>query len=248
MATPRVASNEELAPGIWLMWVEAPTLAAGAEPGQFVMIRCSDGNDPLLRRPLSVHRLAPPQLAFLFEVVGRGTKWLAHRKPGDALDLLGPLGKGFSVHPRSRNLLLVAGGMGIAPLVALADKAIAEERAVTLLLGARTRERVYPASRLPLEMEIDISTENGSEGRRGLVTERVPDFLPWADQVYVCGPAPMYRAMKGLGQFPRRPIQVLVEMPMACGVGGCYGCVVETKRGLKRACKEGPRFELAEIV
>ncbi|MBI2908478.1 MAG: dihydroorotate dehydrogenase electron transfer subunit [Chloroflexi bacterium] len=248
MTAPTVVSNEEVGPGIWLMWVEASAIAGTAEPGQFAMVRCSDGHDPLLRRPLSFHRLAPPRIAFLFEVVGRGTEWLAHRKAGDAVDLLGPLGKPFTLHPRSKNLLLVAGGMGIAPLLTLGDRALAEERSVTLLLGARSQDRLYPLSSLPLEMEVDVSTEDGSAGRKGLVTERLPDFLPWADQVFACGPATMYQAMRGLAEFPKRPVQVLVEMPMGCGVGGCYGCVIETKHGLKRTCKDGPRFELAEIV
>lgn len=235
-------------PGIWLIWVEAPSIAAAAKPGQFVMVRCSEGHDPLLRRPLSVHRIAAPQLAFLFEVVGRGTEWLARRRAGDVLNLFGPLGKGFSIPPRTHNLLLVAGGIGIAPLVALAEVAIAAGCSVALLLGAKTKEKLYPASLLPLEIELDVATEDGSAGRKGLATDRLPEFLPWADQVCACGPASMYKTIATLRHFPQRPIQVLAESPMGCGVGGCYGCVVETKHGLKRTCKDGPRFELAEIV
>ncbi|MFH1486505.1 MAG: dihydroorotate dehydrogenase electron transfer subunit, partial [Chloroflexota bacterium] len=244
----RITSKDELMPDTWLIWVEAPAIAAAARPGQFVMVRCSDSYDPLLRRPLSIHRLAgkgpSSQIALLFEVVGKGTEWLACRKEGDNLNLLGPLGKGFSIPPTSHNLLLVAGGMGIAPLVALADRAVAEGRFVALLMGAKSKERLYPSSNLPLEIELDVATEDGSEGRMGMATDRLPDFLTWADQVYACGPVSMYHAIAALQPFPRRATQVLLESPMACGLGGCYGCVIATKHGLKRICKDGPRFDL----
>ncbi len=113
LATARVVSNEELWPGSYLLWAEAPEIARAACPGQYVMVRCGEGYDMPLRRPLSVHNTSEDGcVAFLFMVVGRGTEWLAQRKEGDPLDLLGPLGNGFEIYPQSRSLLLLAGGIG----------------------------------------------------------------------------------------------------------------------------------------
>jgi len=127
-----VISNTEVMPGVYLVWLEFPQIATEAQPGQFVMVRC--GQETLLRRPLSIHQLAEAtKLAFLFTVVGKGTHWLSQRQAGDNIDLLGPLGRGFSIHPASRNLLLVAGGIGIAPLCFLAQEALKQGCSVRLL-------------------------------------------------------------------------------------------------------------------
>ena len=251
-----ILSNEELMPKIYLLWVEAPGIAGGARPGQFVTVRCGEGYDPLLRRPFSIHRVAGgrktqrSRIALLYAVRGRGTRWLASRVEGDVIDVLGPLGRGFSVQRASRNLLLVAGGMGIAPLAFLADEAIAADRSVSLLIGSATASGIYPSHLLPPEVELAITTEDGSAGRKGLVSELVPDLLPWADQVFACGPMPMYHAIAAVSYrlLPGKSIQVLLEVPMACGMGVCYGCSLETKRGPRLVCKDGPRFELTEVV
>jgi len=146
-----VISSEEVMRGVHLLWIEAPAVASAARPGQFLMVRASNDCDPLLRRPLSIHRARQDgAIALLIEVVGRGTEWLARRQAGETLDLLGPLGNGFDI--RSRNLLLVAGGCGIAPLVFLAEKALAKKRHLILLAGARSADRVYPRELLPADI------------------------------------------------------------------------------------------------
>ncbi len=120
----RVKSNSGLMPGTRLIWLDAPEIAKSAKPGQFVMVRCGEASDPLLRRPLSIHKVDQTGgVALLFEVVGRGTAWLSQRVPGELVDLMGPLGNGFSVEPAAKNILLVAGGIGIAPLAFLAQEA-----------------------------------------------------------------------------------------------------------------------------
>lgn len=251
-----ILSNEEVMPGVHLLWAEAPDIAGGASPGQFVMVRCGVGYDPLLRRPLSVHRVVkgqqgkPARIALLYAVRGRGTRWLASRQEGELLDLVGPLGRGFQVQGASRNLLLVAGGIGVAPLAFLTDEAVAAGRSVTMLLGGGTISEIYPSHLLAPEVELAVATEDGSAGRRGLITDLLPDYLAWADQVFACGPMPMYRAMAAIvaNVLPRKSIQVLLEVPMACGLGVCYGCTVETKRGPRLVCKDGPRFELSEVI
>lgn len=213
------------------------------------MVRCSEGYDPLLRRPFSIHRVAPlsspTQLALLFTVVGRGTKWLAERGEGDMLDLLGPLGHGFEIS--SRSLLLLAGGIGIAPLVALAEKGIADGAQITLVLGAPKKAQLYPPHLLPAEAKLVVATEDGSVGRKGMVTDLLADLAPEADQIFACGPASMYRAIAALIKG-EKSVQVSMEVRMGCGFGGCYGCAIETKKGVKLVCQDGPVFDLKDII
>ncbi|MGQ9571976.1 MAG: dihydroorotate dehydrogenase electron transfer subunit [Dehalococcoidia bacterium] len=248
-----VLSSEEAYENTRLIWLSAPTVGRAAQPGQFLMIRCGEGWDPLLPRPMSFHRFRQlgdeRQFAILFDLRGRGTDWLWHRQTGDSVSVVGPLGRGFTVRRESRNLLLVAGGIGIAALVALADEAVAQGRAVTLLQGAKTAARLFPSARLPTEVEVISATEDGSAGHRGLVTGLLPQYLSWADQVFACGPNAMYEAMAALmrQQGSRKPAQVLLEEHMACGMGVCYCCAVFTRRGVRLVCKDGPRFELREV-
>jgi dihydroorotate dehydrogenase electron transfer subunit len=188
-----VLSCEEIYKNTRLLWLSAPGVARTAQPGQFLMIRCGEGWDPLLPRPMSFHRFRQVpstgsgqaqderQFAVLFDVRGRGTEWLSRRRAGDGIDLFGPLGRGYAVARQSQNLLLVAGGIGVAALVALADQAIAQGRAVTLLQGARTAAGLFPSRLLPPEVEVITATDDGSAGHRGLVTELIPQYLPWAD-------------------------------------------------------------------
>ena len=242
-----VLSNTEVMPGVYLLWLEASQIAGFARPGQFLMVRCGKGHDPLLRRPLSIHRLAGEKLALLFAVVGRGTQWLSQRREGDAIDIVGPLGNGFTISQRARNLLLVAGGIGIAPLVALAEEAIAASHRVTLLLGGETSTQIYPTSLLPPQVKLVTSTIDGSSGRKGMVTELLPDFTNLADQIFACGPLPMYQTL-GAMSHTRKPIQVSLEARMGCGLGACFGCAIRTKRGIKLVCRDGPIFELRDVI
>ena len=248
-----VVSSEEVCPSSRLIWFSAPAVGRVAQPGQFLMIRCGEGWDPLLPRPMSFHRFRQVgderQFAILFDLRGRGTDWLWRRQPGDLVSLFGPLGRGYAVRRESQNLLLVAGGIGISALVALADEAIAQGRAVTLLQGARTAARLFPSGSLPTEVEVVTATDDGSAGHRGLVTELLPQYLPWAYQVLACWPNAMYEAMAAImrQQASRKPVQVLLEEHMACGMGVCYCCAVFTRRGVRLVCKDGPRFELREV-
>jgi dihydroorotate dehydrogenase electron transfer subunit len=245
-----VISNEEVCPGVHLMRLRAPDIAAEARPGQYVMVHCGEGPDLVLRRPLSIHRAsADGSVDFLLAAVGRGTDWLAQRRGGDVLDLLGPLGNGFSVNPGSRSLLLVAGGIGIAPLAALAEEAIAANRSVRLLIGCGTASQVYPERLLPPGIETIVATEDCSLGEGGMVTDLLPRFVPDADQLFACGPLPMYRAMREMSSlFGGVPVQVTLETVLGCGVGACLGCSIETVNGRKLVCKDGPVFQLGEVI
>jgi dihydroorotate dehydrogenase electron transfer subunit len=211
----------------------------------------SCGEECVLRRPFSIHQVNKDSIALYFNVWqdGKGTQWLAQRKAGDNIDLLGPLGNSFTVLPKSRNLLLVAGGIGIASLRFLADEAVKRRLSVTLLYGTPTSHQ-YKESLSP-EIELVRVTEDGSVGRKGWVTDLLPDFASWADQVFACGPTPMYcdmaRRKKELGLW-EKPVQVSLEARMGCGLGACYACTVRTKKGLKQVCKDGPVFELDDII
>ncbi|MBA7661672.1 Dihydroorotate dehydrogenase B (NAD(+)), electron transfer subunit [subsurface metagenome] len=243
-----IISNNEVMPGVYLIWLDCPKIASTAQPGQFIMVRC--GEQYLLRRPLSIHQVADTKLALLFAVVGKGTRWLSQCQTGNRLDLLGPLGNNYSIHPTSHNLLLVAGGIGIAPLYFLAQKAINQGRSVTLLLGAPTATQLYPKHLLPGEFELIITTEDGTAGKEGMITDLLPDFIGWTDQIFTCGPASMYRAMVAQRQelLKEKPVQISLEVRMGCGRGICYGCTVRTKRGLKQVCQDGPIFDLDAIL
>jgi len=270
-----VTSNVEVIPGIHLMWIEAPDIAVAAQPGQFITVQCGDFT---LRRPFSVHQVSSREIALLFNVAGKGTLWLSQRHTSDRIDILGPLGEGFSIEPGARNLLLVAGGIGIAPLVLLMQHA-ASQYPITLIHGASTAAQLYPFSSagkrqsnlspLPKGVQFIPVTEDGSMGKKGMATDILPDFLDWADQVYACGPLDMYRAMAltlnpsplkgeektivGEGLVPShnlklRKCQVPLEVRMGCGFGACYSCTINTKKGLKRVCRDGPVFELDDII
>jgi dihydroorotate dehydrogenase electron transfer subunit len=230
-----------------LVWLRCPEIAAAAQPGQFIMVDC--GRDFLLRRPLSIHDVNGDDIAILFTVMGGGTSWLAELEPGATLNVMGPLGNGYTVSPGSKRLLLVAGGIGIAPLVFLARHAASQGHRVTLLMGAYSATQLYPETQLALEIDCVTATETGDNGR--LVTELLPDYAPEADQVFACGPAAMYRAMaarrEALGLMGKS-VQVSLEVRMACGFGVCYGCTVKTRQGLKQVCRHGPVFEMDDIL
>jgi len=245
-----IISISEVMPEVYLIWLESAQIASTAQPGQFVMVRCGRGTEYILRRPLSIHQLDTTKLALLFTVVGKGTNWLAQGKPGDMIDLLGPLGNGYSVHPTSHSLLLVAGGIGIAPLCFLAQESLNQGCSVRLLLGAPTATQLYPRRLLPSEVETIITTEDGTAGKKGMITDLLPDYVNRADQIFACGPALMYGAMASKYQhlLKAKPVQVSLEVRMGCGHGVCYGCTVKTRNGLKQVCQDGPVFNLEDII
>ena len=244
-ALASIISNHEVMPRVHLIWLESPQIASEAKPGQFVMVHC--GEECLLRRPFSIHLVEANKLAFLFTVVGKGTYWLSQCQAGDNIDLLGPLGNSYFIHPASHNLLLVAGGIGIAPLRFLAQEALYQGCSVRLLLGASTATQLYSKHSLPAEAEFVIATEDGSAGKKGMITDLLPDFTSWADQIFACGPVSMYHTIATQSQYLLKPVQISLEVRMGCGLGVCYGCTVKTKNGLKQVCEDGPVFDLQDI-
>lgn len=278
LAAAELVDSREILPGQWLQAYHAPDLAVGSRAGQFVHVRTGDFSGMVLRRPFSLNTTDPATgiVTIHFRVIGRGTEWFTRLRPGDRIDLLGPLGRPFEVDPRSQHLLLVAGGLGIAGVRMLADEAVRAGRQVTLLFGAASLREVYPSSLLPDELEYVVATDDGSLGHHGFVTELVADYEAWADQAFACGPAPMLAALAGLAASrrgrlgvaklgrrrgggrtdpPGSPaarrkafLQVSMEQNMGCAVGACLGCVVMSITGTpQRVCREGPVFAAEEL-
>lgn len=237
-----VISNNKAMPGAHLIWLDSPEIATATNPGQFIMLRC--GEETVLPRPFSIHQSDGGKLALLFQLVGRGTTWLSRRESGDRIDIFGPLGNGYSIHPDSHNLLLLAGGNGIAPLCFLAEDALSSGHSVKLLYGTVNEDRYQAAP----EIDVVAVTEDGSVGEEGMVTDLIADYIDWADQVFACGPVPMYRAMAETPALGGKSVQISLEVTMGCGRGVCYGCTLKTKQGLKLCCQDGPVFELDEIL
>lgn len=233
--------------GVYLLWVQAPGIAAIARPGQFAMLKCEGG--AFLRRPLSIHRVneTRTEIAFLFAKIGKGTDWLSASKSGDTLDIIGPIGNGFNLLSSSREILLVAGGLGIAPLVFLAEHAWGKGIQVNMAYGTATNQR-YDKKLLPDGIRLLEFTDDGSCGRHGLVTECVPDLMNSVDQIFVCGPLPMYAALAKRQNLERINVQISLETRMSCGLGVCYACSIKTISGQKQVCHDGPVFRLDEVV
>lgn len=250
-----ILTNQQLIPGMHLLKLIAPKSARESRPGQFAMIKVASGNNCMLRRPISIHCVEENNLLFLYSVIGKGTNILSQQKPGQTLSILAPLGNGFQLPARKTEILILAGGRGIAPLVFLAEKAIKSGMRIEFLIGARSAECLYKPTSLPAGTDFHLATEDGSAGYKGKITELFLSRLQGKSHVYACGPVDMYRTMSYLlsswqepieGAKPR--IQVSLEARMACGVGACYGCVIRTKKGTKKVCSDGPVFNLDEII
>jgi dihydroorotate dehydrogenase electron transfer subunit len=250
----KILSAVEAIKDTYLLRLEAPEIAKEARPGQFVMVRV--GKDTILPRPFSVHGVNGKEIALLFSVVGKGTAWLSQKKKGDTLDIFGPLGNGYTINPKSRNLLLVAGGMGIAPLRLLAEVACGEGKQVTIIIGAKSGDCLLPVTpsqnlfdkgMLPADFQCVNATEDGSEGFKGLATQLIPHYLKNIDQVFACGPTEMYKTMAKMSELKGKDVQLSLEIMMGCGMGICYGCTIRTRDGLKQVCKDGPVFGMGEV-
>jgi len=249
----KVVSQEPVGAGVFLLRLEAPAVAAATSPGTFVMLRVSGGPEPLLARPFSVHGAEGDHLLILYQVVGRGTEMLSRVEPGRELACWGPLGNGFNLD--CQRPLLVAGGMGVAPLW-FAARAMAERGAEVSVLFGLAGAGGYSELLAVLQdqaeagkISLSFTTEDGSLGEKGLVTHLMPQALERADRVLACGPPAMLKAVASLAAEAEVACQVSLEAPMACGVGACLGCVVPAVPGggYLRVCQEGPVLGAARV-
>ncbi len=257
-AKPReILYNEEVAPGYFRLGLRWK--GAGIRPGHFVMVRVSDGLDPLLRRPFGVYRVLGPKdgaaahgvVELLYSVVGKGTEILSKKMPGESVDLLGPLGNGFQLPAKGQRAVMVAGGMGIVPLYMLAKKV----KGSVMLFGARSAKEASVADDFKaLGIKIRIATQDGSVGKKGLVTDLLQDEIRSGDVIYACGPVGMLKKIALIAADAGVRCQVSLERSMACGIGVCLGCAVKASghkeaqnRNYKMVCSEGPVFDSEDI-
>ncbi len=249
--TVRVVSNDRVAEGVGLMVLHAPRTAGLVQPGQFVHVRVTTDSAAILRRPFSVHRTSEDRIEILYQILGTGTLQLAEKRPGDSMDAVGPLGHGWEIEPGTTHALLVAGGLGAAPLAMLAERLAERGIAVAVAHGAPTASRLV-ARRVfeQVARRVELATDDGSAGEKGFVTGPVARLLAEErfDVVYACGPEPMQRVVASMAHDAEIRCQVSLERLMACGVGACLSCVVSTRGGLKRACVDGPVFDGEEVI
>lgn len=236
----------------------APEIAERTEPGQFVTVAVG-ASGALLRRPFSVFSVSKHgpwagTVEVVFDAIGPGTRWLAERSKHDVVDLVGPLGRPFPLPQQPVGCLLVGGGYGTAPLLFLAQRLQQQGLRTDMVIGAASADRVFNAIEAKrLSATAHFTTEDGSLGTPGIVTDVLDDVLDSAGAgvVYACGPMPMLAAVARVARRRRLPCQVAVEEAMACGVGVCWTCVLpySRKEGLRnlRACVEGPVFNAARI-
>jgi dihydroorotate dehydrogenase electron transfer subunit len=259
----KIVSNLQVAPGHFKMIFDSPEISREASPGQFIHVRVNEELDPLLRRPFSIHRAGDGSIEILCKIRGKATEILSGRKSGEFLDVIGPLGKGFPLPEISRKdgvscAILVAGGFGVAPLVFLAEKLrefkVKEPKIkIIALVGARTKNHILCEKELiNLCDDVKIATDDGSCGYRGIVTDLLKDLLVTIDcrlsTLYASGPNFMLQEIKGIAKIFKILSFGSLEENIACGLGGCFGCAVKTTEGYRRVCKDGPVFNLEEIV
>ena len=253
-----IVDHREIAPGYRRMVLESPVDYVAARPGQFVMLGGAGGGT-FLRRPFSIHRLEiesqeRARITILYKIVGAGTAAMGELAPGDRLDLLGPLGRGFRVREDYRRIFIAAGGIGVAPMVHLLED-LAQTRdleACEVFLGGRTRTDLLCLDDFErLAVKVHRTTDDGSDGAQCFLThpleiaaqERPPDII------YSCGPMDMLSCVAGIATRLGLPCQVSIEAAMACGMGACLGCAVADASGdgYLHVCKDGPVFDADQL-
>lgn len=239
-----IRENAAVAENIYRMAVVAPELSQIAKAGQFVQVKLSD--EFTLRRPLGIASARDDVIKIFYRVIGGGTKYLATKNIGEHLNILGALGNGFDADI-SGKVLLVGGGMGLAPLLSAAEKLDAAD----VLIGGRNKDEVaFWIKEFRAEVgKTFITTDDGSKGTKGFVTNLFPEVLDYDDYaaVYVCGPEIMMRGVAKIAAESNLPCYISLERRMACGLGACLSCSIDTVHGRRKVCQDGPVFDAAEV-
>jgi len=254
----KIIKNYKIKENYFKIILSNPYLAKNSQPGQFLNIKIDE--DIFLRRPFSIHRVKGNNLEILYEVVGKGTETLSKKKKGEYLDVIGPLGNGFNYQLPITNYqlpILVAGGIGVAPLVFLAQKLKeipnSKSQIPIVLIGAKNKNKVLGEEEFKRwGFEVKIATDDGSRGFKGNVSDLLKHILSTMNYelstIYACGPYPMLKEIAKIARDYKIQAEVSLERHFACGIGICLGCVIETKQGQKRVCKDGPVFKTEEII
>jgi len=238
-----VKGNEKLNPFYYLLTFESERFSNSVKPGQFLNLNLNTP-DCFLRRPFSVYDIRGKDILILYMVVGRGTEFMAALRPGDVLEALGPLGKGFTIPEGSTSVYLLGGGTGIGSVYLLYSTLMRQKFSnITLAVGFRNSEYFFDDLKAS---NVVVYTEDGSQGKRGFVTEVLGEVVknPKGKSVYACGPHGMLAAVDKSLRGQQCFAEISLEETMACGVGACLGCVAETKEGRETVCKDGPIFKL----
>ncbi|MFQ5602539.1 MAG: dihydroorotate dehydrogenase electron transfer subunit [bacterium] len=257
-----VLSLSNLSHKIYLMRIHCPQIAKKIQPGQFVNMKVGSSFVPLLRKPFSVCRCNQQRgwLEILWKVVGVGTQILTTYRPGDRIDLLGPLGNGFTISNELKQAVMVAGGIGVAPFPFLCERVIAHGATVELFLGGKSRQDIVFVKEFErLGVELHLATEDGSAGAKGLVTELLQTSLRGKAThggmaLFCCGPDGLLKRLSELSQQENFLTQISLETMMGCGFGICMGCPVQItsldnrKRVYKLTCVDGPVFDARQVV
>lgn len=247
----KVASNEKLCPRFYRLCIDAKSIKGTVEPGQFVHIRTNDGYEPFFRRPFSVYR-DKRYIEVFYEAVGPGTTIMSKMKKGDDIDMLGPVGTPFELPGKDiKQVVMIGGGIGIAPFLLLTDKLKRRKLDLVLLYGGRTRGHVYPMKEFKDNgCKVYVATDDGSVGKKGRVSELFSkiDTNPQSTMIYTCGPHAMMHAVQQFAKKHELKGQAACEEIMACALGACLGCSIKTTNGFKTVCYDGPVFDLQEII
>lgn len=258
MEKAQVLWNKKLGASYYRIGLNCSRKFISASPGQFVMLRLTDRTSPLLSRPFSVHRIIEGEkgIEILYRVVGEFTGRLSEVKDGEGVDITGPLGKGFSLPENIRRIFIVAGGIGVAPLLFLAthilEKKMAGSSNIKVFLGARSKEDLLCMDNfINLGLDVMITTDDGSEGETCLITNPVEASLKEKrpEVIYACGPSGMLKCLAGIAETYKVPCQISAESVMACGIGACLGCAIEGKDEGRylHVCMDGPVFDSRDI-
>ncbi|MEF9925221.1 MAG: dihydroorotate dehydrogenase electron transfer subunit [Eggerthellaceae bacterium] len=249
-----ICANECVGPRLYLMRATLPRIAASIAPGQFIHLQLPGAQEHILRRPFSVYctDVAAGSVEILYQEVGFGTQYMSTLAEGTSFEAIGPVGRGWQVPAAAKRILLVAGGVGAAPLFLLAQQQCAAGVQVDVVLGAQTAAALVCKDRYGALASVGLScaTDDGSFGHAGfctgLVQQNIGEHL--YDYLACCGPEPLMRIVAKCAVDDGIPAQVSLERRMACGVGACLSCVVDTHSGKKRACVDGPVFDAQEVV
>lgn len=246
-----ILSQEEIGTGIFSMWLETPSIAETAVPGQFVSLYCADSSR-LLPRPISLCEIDRDnrRIRLVYRVVGKGTEEFSHMKAGAQISVLGPLGNGFPLErAEGRPVILFGGGIGIPPMLETARQLKGEKSIVLGYRDQRFLQREFEA-----QGPVYIATEDGSFGTEGNVLDAVREQKVRGQIAFACGPTPMLRAVKAWAQETGTECWISMEERMACGIGACLACVCQSKEidehsqvHNKRICKDGPVFLASEV-
>lgn len=253
-----ILENKEIAPDIYRMELDGAGIDEEVDfiPGQFFYIRISDTSDPLLRRPISIHDYDKytKRIKLIYRKEGKGTELLKNKKTGEKLDVLGPVGNGYSLDNLQQfgNVVLIGGGIGIPPLYYLAKKLVEKGQNITVLLGYESSNTSFLTKEFKKFGDVRIASLDGSLGIKGNVLDLVKSEDDW-DAFYTCGPTGMMKAIKNKWQASAIEGYVSLEERMGCGIGACYGCTVKVdqeidEKGYKKVCSDGPVFNFREVL